>query len=101
MQNETTEYISYNEFIANASINYEMIKKAGSPLRYGQVYFVMLSDLYPEIAEQIRNTPLDPFYHEKASTDTHEFVESKWPAKPEIQESVNINTDDGTENKSN
>lgn len=85
MQNETTEYISYNEFIASASINYEMIKKAGSPLRYGQVYFVMLDDLYPEIAEEIRNTPLDPFYHDEASGETHAFVESKWPAKPELE----------------
>lgn len=85
MQNETTEYISYNEFIASASINYEMIKKAGSPLRYGQVYFVMLDDLHPEIADKIRNTPLDPFYHEKASTDTHDFVDSIWPKRTELE----------------
>jgi hypothetical protein len=84
-ENNTTKYISYNEFIANVSIDYEMIKKAGSKLRYGQVYFVELDDLHPEIAEQIRHSPLDPFYHDKASTDTHAFVESLWPEKPELE----------------
>lgn len=80
-------YISYNEFIANASINYENVKKLGSPLRYGQVYFVMLSKRYPEIAEQIRATPFDPFYHEEMSPEAHAFVESLWPAK-NIEEEV-------------
>jgi len=78
----TTQYISYNEFLASASINYEMIKKAGSMLRYGQVYFVMLNDLHPKIASKILSTPLDPFYHDKASSETHAFVESLWPVKP-------------------
>jgi hypothetical protein len=85
MTKQATQYVSYNEFIASASINYEMIKKAGSALRYGQVYFVMLDDLYSEIAEQIRNTPLDPFYHDEASAETHAFVESQWPVKPDLE----------------
>ena len=80
MQNEPTEQ-SYNTFIADVSINYEIIKKLGSPLRYGQVYFVMLSKRYPEIAEKLRGTPLDPFHHEEASPETHAFVESLWPVK--------------------
>jgi hypothetical protein len=95
MTKQATQYVSYNEFIASASINYEMIKKAGSPLRYGQVYFVMLDDLYSEIAEQIRSTPLDPFYHDEASAETHAFVESQWPVKPETQETINTKNDDG------
>lgn len=77
------EYISYNTFIANVSINYEMIKKAGSPLRYGQVYFVMLDDLFPEIADKVRDTPYDPFYHQSASSEAHAFVEAIWGVRPE------------------
>jgi len=75
----THDYISYNDFIADVSIQYERQKNDKYPLRYGQMYFNLLEEFKPALANQLRESLYDPFYvvHEEIP-ETHAFVESKW-----------------------
>jgi hypothetical protein len=75
----TYDYISYNDFIADVSIKYERQKNDKYPLRYGQMYFNLLEEFRPALANQLRESLYDPFYsvHEEIP-ETHAFVESKW-----------------------
>jgi len=72
-------YKSFNDFLADASILYEKLKKKSTEhQRYGQVYFNLLDSHRPDIAEKIRSTKLDPFFHDEVKKEIHEFVESQW-----------------------
>lgn len=77
MKEETT-YLSFNDFLADASITYERMKSSGMQYRYGQVYFNLLFQHRPDISEKIRGTAIDPFYKEIVSSVTHSFVEKSW-----------------------
>lgn len=72
------EYISFTDFLADASIKFEKWSKQDSSIRYGQVYFNLLSSSRPDIAEALRGTMLDPFHKQEVKEETHKFVESKW-----------------------
>jgi hypothetical protein len=73
-----SKYLSFNDFLADASIQYERQKEAGGDLRYGQVYFNLLFEARPDISEQIRGTMLDPFHKNYVQSEIHRFVESQW-----------------------
>lgn len=72
------EYISFNDFLADASIQYEKMRKEIPSIRYGQVYFNLLTGARPDIANELRGSRLDPFHHDEVTTETHAFVEYKW-----------------------
>lgn len=75
----THDYISYNDFLADVSIQYERQKNDKYPLRYGQIYFNLLEESKPALANQLRESLYDPFYLTHSEIpETHEFVESKW-----------------------
>ena len=38
-------------------------------LRYGQACYNVLSEMYPDIADKVRGTDLDPFYNDNKVTD--------------------------------
>lgn len=46
--------------------------------RLGQVYFNLLHNLRPDIANRLRGSLIDPFYRDKLSTETEEFVIAEW-----------------------
>lgn len=46
--------------------------------RLGQVYFNLLHKVRPDIANRLRGSLIDPFYREKLSTETEEFVIAGW-----------------------
>ena len=75
----TDKYISFNDFLADVSIQYERQKNVKNPLRYGQIYFNLLQDAKPTLANQLRESLYDPFYsvHDEIP-ETHAFVEPKW-----------------------
>ena len=60
----------------------EAVKSAYShpscTLRYGQLYFNMLSKCRPDIAEALRGGALDPFYKDGVSDGTRSVVKSRW-----------------------
>jgi len=78
MAGVTTEYLSYNDFLAEASIRYERLRAIEPWIRYGQVYFNLLRAVRPHAAEELRGTLLDPYYKNHVELEVHEFVESRW-----------------------
>jgi hypothetical protein len=71
----------FKEF-ASAEEFEEAVKSAyGHPsctLRYGQLYFNMLTKHRPDIAKALQGGALDPFYKEGVSDATRSVVESRW-----------------------
>ena len=65
--------MTYDEFVAEV-IAYRIATRQ----RQGQAYFNMLFITRPDLSEQIRTTPLDPFYEEKVSDECIAFVKSNW-----------------------
>jgi hypothetical protein len=72
------KYVSFNDFLADASIKFEKWRKQDPTMRYGQIYFNLLSAARPDIAEALRGTMLDPFNKDEVKGETNKFVESKW-----------------------
>lgn len=72
------DYISFNDFLADASIQYEKQVKQDPSIRYGQIYFNLLHAARPDIANELRGSTLDPFHSNYVSDKTHIFVEHKW-----------------------
>jgi hypothetical protein len=46
--------------------------------RLGQHYFNVLAELKPDIAQKLRDTPLDPFYKYSVSPDVEAAVRGSW-----------------------
>lgn len=46
--------------------------------RYGQLYFNVLHELRPDIANKIRATELDPFYFDDVKLETIQAVIENW-----------------------
>lgn len=44
--------------------------------RDGQAHFNLLHELHPEIADEIRSTPIDPFHVDAALPAFHTFVDA-------------------------
>lgn len=66
--------MTYDDFIAlvgqESTKNHEM--------RYGQVWYNMLSSYRADLAHRVTATPLDPFYRDVVSVEIHDFVRSQW-----------------------
>lgn len=72
------DYISFNDFLADASIQFEKTRLKDESIRYGQVYFNLLNQSRPEIAAKLRGSELDPFHRELVDDKVHAFVEYLW-----------------------
>jgi hypothetical protein len=56
-------------------------------LRFGQVYFNLLNDLRPDLADELRGTELDPYYlrlTKDVPETTEKFVMEKWDNNTEF-----------------
>jgi hypothetical protein len=69
--------MTFNEFIEHVDVLYQTQTVPGD-LRIGQIFFNELVVLKPEIAEQIRNSMLDPFFKHRITQVTQDFVRAKW-----------------------
>ena len=47
-------------------------------LRLGQIYFNMLCEVRPKIAEEIRGSMLDPFFKHRITQVVSDFVRERW-----------------------
>lgn len=70
--------MTYNEFVGVVGSEYRNWKQVDSTYRYGQCMFNILHAMRSDIAEEIRATPLDPFYKEHISQETWEYVQERW-----------------------
>jgi len=49
-----------------------------SDIRYGQHWFNVLNAIRPDLANLLRMSPLDPFFHETVSDEAVTLIASKW-----------------------
>jgi hypothetical protein len=47
-------------------------------MRYGQVWFNVLTTHRSELSHQIVATPIDPYHHELVSDEANRFVRDNW-----------------------
>lgn len=69
--------MTYDEFLSDVLNKYETQPKKGD-LRLGQIFFNDLCVVRPAIAEQLRGSMLDPFYKERITQVTSNFVRERW-----------------------
>ena len=67
--------ITYGQFVL-ACLEYH--RQGADDQRLGQAVYNFLSLVRPDIASQIRGTPLDPFYRDTLTDEVWEYIESKW-----------------------
>ena len=65
--------MTYDEFVSLV-VSY----RRGTNLRKGQAYFNVLSDVRPDLSEQIRGTALDPYYKDYVAPEIIAFVQNNW-----------------------
>lgn len=68
----------YEEFLRFVAGEYTQLSTEDASIRYGQVYFNMLWEFRPNIANKIRATKFDPFHKHEVSPETHLFVGDEW-----------------------
>jgi len=47
-------------------------------MRYGQVWFNMLTTYRSELSHKIVATPIDPFHHDAVSDEAHQYARDNW-----------------------
>jgi len=70
---------SFEDFYYGTCIpQWEYVKQFDSSARLGQVFFNTLWSFRQDLAEQIRNTELDPFYKNHVPKETLTWVVENW-----------------------
>jgi hypothetical protein len=66
-------------------------KPDGCHLRLGQVFFNLLNEYHPDIANEIKETKLDCFYKRKLDPELIEFVTKKIKINEDFKKKINNN----------
>lgn len=69
--------MTYEEFYDEVYKCY-MAQEASMDYRLGQIYFNMLCEVRPKIAEEIRGSMLDPFFKHRITQVVSDFVRERW-----------------------
>lgn len=69
--------MTYDEFHSQV-VTAHATQPVKGDLRLGQVYFNMLCELRPDISEVLRGSMLDPFFKERITQVTSDFVRERW-----------------------
>lgn len=69
--------MTYDEFYDEVYKCY-MAQEASMDFRLGQIYFNMLCEVRPKIAEELRGSMLDPFFKERITQVVSDFVRERW-----------------------
>lgn len=69
--------MSYDDFVARVNHLWgnEIIQISQ---RFGQLFFNVLHEVRPDIANKIRATDLDPFFDDEVQLETLQEVENSW-----------------------
>ena len=66
---------SFDRFLADVS---EAHRAAAPGLRYGQTFFNLLYAERPDLANELRGSPMDPFYFDGTRPGLLDWVERNW-----------------------
>lgn len=66
--------MTYDQFLEQVNLAHE----TQSEQRLGQIYFNLLSQVRPQIAEELRGSMLDPFFKHRITQVTNDFVSQRW-----------------------
>lgn len=66
--------MTYDEFLDHVTDTWS----CSINLRLGQVFFNELCKLRPDISEVLRGSMLDPFFKERITQVTSDFVRNRW-----------------------
>ena len=69
--------MTYDEFYDEVYKCY-MAQEASMDCRLGQIYFNMLCEVRPKIAEELRGSMLDPFFKHRITQVVSDFVRERW-----------------------
>jgi hypothetical protein len=69
--------MNYDEFL-NRVYNLHETQPIKGDLRLGQIYFNLLCEVRPTLAEEIRGSMLDPFFKERITKVVSDFVRERW-----------------------
>lgn len=72
-------YQEFEELVHRQFEQYE--KESPGYLRIGQVYFNLLFDIRPDIAEYMRGSIIDPFFKHRITEVVRTFVIDRWDAQ--------------------
>lgn len=68
--------MNFEEFLHDVITQYE--QRQDKSIRLGQLFFNELCVVRPSIAEEIRGSMLDPFFKERITQVTQDFVRDRW-----------------------
>lgn len=71
--------MNYGEFMNEVSAKHARLN---GEQRLGQVYFNLLYEMRPDIANNLRGAIIDPFYKERITQVVHDFVIARWDDEP-------------------
>jgi hypothetical protein len=71
--------MTYQEFEKLVNEQFDRYEKTSpGDWRIGQVYFNMLFDIRPDIAEEMRGSIVDPFFKRRITEVVRDFVIERW-----------------------
>jgi hypothetical protein len=69
-------YLEFENLVNEQFDQYE--KTSPGDWRIGQVYFNLLFDIRPDIAEEMRGSIVDPFFKRRITEVVRSFVTDRW-----------------------
>jgi hypothetical protein len=67
--------VSFSEYVAMVA---DAFQNKANHYRNGQAAFNTLYAVHPQLAEQVHNTDIDPFYDDDVLPDFYEWVNDHW-----------------------
>ena len=68
----------FDEFCALVHDRWKASQALGRSVRYGQLFFNVLYERHPRLADDIRATTLDPFHKDAVESEVWEYCHQKW-----------------------
>jgi hypothetical protein len=76
--------MNYYSFKLRALEEWAEVRPRNPNLRLGQVYFNLLADLRPDLANELRGTPHDPYFRNEIPQMTEDVVLKEWDDNTEF-----------------
>lgn len=88
MDGQVNGKIDYNEYtrLVNSVLIVQISQPTDKQWRRGQAYFNVLHDVRPDLAEKVRNTPMDPFHDDARLPQFFAWVCLHWGYEEEEED---------------